>query len=210
MRIYVVLLVFLTACAQVNIVPQSQSETQLDLESGSITQQQGAISVTLRVGDAHVRPSPVEQNYASFWIEISNQRNEILPVSFQDFSLIDAEGHQYTAQNPDNLIALLNPAQPYLIPYPYVGYYYLGDAERGRVTDQFRSEASYANSRRPDYIKLDSLPEGDLFSGAKVAGTVYFAAELTGMRGFEIRYQMPPLSGQQTLPLVFRFSVEKN
>ncbi|HEY5673153.1 MAG TPA: hypothetical protein VIR78_05575 [Malonomonas sp.] len=213
MRTFLALLLLcclLPACAQVNIVPQIQSGSQIDIDSRSINRQQEDISVTVRMADAHVRPSPVEQNYASFWIEVDNQGNTALPLSLQDFTLLDADGHHYAAQSPDELVTLLKPETSYLIPYPYVGYYYLGDSERAKVSDQFRSEASYAGSRRPEYIKLDALPEGEVPPHAKVTGMIYFSAELTRMRSFDVRYQSAPRSGQATLPFNFSFSVEKN
>lgn len=200
----------LSACAEVRFIPQPQMGAAVDLNSLAVSQQQDSMTVSVRVGDARVRPTPGEKNYCSFWIEVSNQRNLLLSLSYADFTLRDAAGHQFPAQAPDQLVALLTAETPYLVPYPYVGYYYLGDAERARAADQFRSEASYATSRRPEYIKIDALPEGDVLPRSKVAGMIYFPADLRPMGSFEVIYQAAAPLAPQPLPLRFRFSVEKN
>ena len=202
--------ILLSGCAELRFIPQPQPGAEVDLISFTISQQQDSLTVTVRVADARVRPTPVEKNYCSFWIEVSNQRNVLLPLSHADFTLRDAAGHQYPAQAPDQLVALLTAETPYLVPYPYVGYYYLGDAERARAADQFRSEASYATSRRPEYIKLEALPEGDVLPRSKVAGMIYFPADLRPMDSFEVIYQAVAPLAPQLAPLIFRFSVEKN
>ena len=209
MKIFLLILfVFLAGCATVKIVPQTQTGAQVDVDSLAITRQQDKVRVTVRVADVSVRPAPLEKNFCSFWIEITNQRTVLLPLSFSDFILIDADGQQYAAQAADELVALLKPEIPYLIPYPYVGYYYLADQARGRSADQFRSEASYATSRRPEQIELEALPEADVLPQSKVTGKVYFPAELRTMRSFIIRYQSGALMSQKASPLNFSFSVE--
>ncbi len=208
----VILLLFflLSACATLKIVPQAQTGSQVDQESLAVTREIDNISVTVRLADVSVRPAPIEQNYCSFWIEINNQRSSLLPISFKDFTLVDAEGYQYAAHEPAGLVALLKPEVPYLVPFPYVGYYYLGDAERGSAADQFRSKSSFATSRRPELIELEALPEDQLLPHSKVAGKIYFSAELRTMRSFNIHYQVGALPGQKTFPFNFSFSVEKN
>lgn len=208
--ILLLIVLFLSGCAGVSIVPQPNSGARVDPVSQAIIQQHDSINVMVRLGEVSVRPAPIEKNYCSFWIEVENNRAVLLPLSFKDFILIDSEGHQFSAQEPDELVSLLKPEIPYLIPYPYVGYYYLGDDARASAADQFRSEASYATSRRPEYIELDALPQTDILPQAKVSGMIYFPAELRSMNGFQIRYHVGALPGQKSFPLNFGFSVEKN
>lgn len=204
------LLVSLPGCAGVKVLPVPDAGSRIDVENQSLVKQRNGVEVAVRLQDLTVRPGPVEKNICSFQIEIANQREVVLPLAHNDFYLIDDQGQQYAAYNPEELIELVKTDLPYLIPYPYVGYYYLNDAVSAQVDNQMRSERSYFPSRRPEFIKLDALPDGKVLPKTKVSGAVYFAAELRTMTGFELRYQAGAVPGQKSFPLSFRFSVEKD
>ncbi len=204
------ILMLLCSCAGVIVTPDPRPGIQVDAANTEAQLTREGVSLKVRLAEASVRPSPVEKNICSFWVEIENQRGVLLPVSFTDFQLIADDGTLFQAENPEDLVALLKPQIPLLIPYPYVGYYYLNDSVRGQWDDAFRSELSFSSSRRPELIHSDALPEQTLQPQTKASGMIYFPAELWSMQGFEIRYQVGALAGQKSFPVSIPFSVEKN
>lgn len=167
------------------------------------------VYLSAKLHEAIMRPSPADQNYCSFWIEVTNQRNVMLPLNFTDFLLVDDEGRQYRPLDPAQVVTQLTDSAPYLIPYPYVGFYYLEDSVRAQADTQFRSESSYFSSRRPEYIATDALPVGEVLPASSVQGAIYFAAELRTMNSFQIRYQIGALSGQKSHLISLPFLVEE-
>ncbi len=199
----------LTACSSVIIVPQPQPGSHIDKDGERIVQAGKGVQLAVKVHETSVRPSPTGQNFSSFWVEVTNQRNVLLPLSFKDFILIDDQGRQYQPADPAELVETLTDTASYLIPYPYVGYYYLQDSVRGQSDTQFRTEGSYYSSRRPEYIESESLPVTDVHPSATVAGAIYFPAELRTMEGFRLEYQTGVLPGQKSFQMSLPFTVRK-
>lgn len=201
--------VLLTACASMVIRPVPQTNSQIDTNGQRIVQTVKGVELAAKLHEISVRPSPAQQNYCSFWVEVSNRRNVLLPLSYSDFLLIDAQGRQYQAADPAELVETLTDTSAYLIPYPYVGFYYLEDSIRSQQNTQFRSEKSYFSSRRPEYLKMEAIQSVDVLPAAKVVGAIYFPAELRTMTGFQLRYQLGALPGQKPYQMSLPFAVEK-
>lgn len=205
----ILILLFLTACSAMVIAPQPQPGSQVDLDGQRVSRLAKGVRFSAQLHEASVRPSPVNQNYSSFKVEIENQRNVLLPLAYTDFLLVDDQGRQYLPVDPAELVELLTDSAPYLVPYPYVGFYYLEDSARAQLDTQYRSERSYFASRRPEYLATEALPDADVLPASVVAGIIYFPAELRTMSGFEIRYQLGMLPGQESFQLSLPFTVEK-
>ena len=209
-RIFSLVLLFcLTACSATLIAPQTQVGSQIDMAGERISQVEKGVQLAVKLHEVTVRPSPTDQNYVSFWVEVTNQRNVQLPLVYTDFLLIDDQGRQYQSVDPAGLVEQLTDTAPYLVPYPYVGFYYLQDSLRAQLDSQFRSESSYFDSRRPEYLASEALPGGSVLPASTVAGAIYFPAELRTMSGFRLRYQIGALPGQKSFQISLPFTVEK-
>jgi len=204
-----VLFFLLSACSSTLILPEPQPGSQIDMAGQRSSQGIKGIRLAVRLHEAVVRPSPAEQNYASFWVEVYNQRNVLLPLSASDFILLDDQGQQYLTVAANELVEHLSDVAPYLIPYPYVGYYYLEDSLRSAADTRLRGEADYFASRRPRYLKTEALPEAEVLPNATLAGAIYFPVELRQMSRFHLHYQSGALPGQKSYSLSFPFRVEK-
>ncbi len=202
-------LLFLTACSSVRVFPQPVADESFLLDV-DLVRQTDELRVRMRLRDISVRPAPVESNICSFWVELENRSELMLPVSPKDFVLIAGDGQLFQSIEPEILLAQTKISAPYLIPYPYIGYYYLQDAYRAEARDQFVSQQAYFGSRRGEHIVLDGLTAQDVFPETRIAAAIYFPAELRTMKSFKIRYQVQGLPGEQSFPLDFAFSVEKN
>lgn len=202
------LFLLLTACSTISIAPQPQAGSQIDMDGKRIGRAENGAHLSVMLHEAIVRPSPADRNYSSFWVEVTNQRNVMLPLSFTDFLLIDDQGRQFQALDPQQLVEQLTDTVAYLVPYPYVGFYYLEDSVRSHADTQFRSEGDYFASRRPEYLASDALPVGDVLPASSVQGAIYFPAELRTMKSFQLRYLIGALPGQKTYQISLPFLVE--
>jgi hypothetical protein len=93
--------------------------------------------------------------------------------------LKDAEGRQYRSITPERVREIVSKDTVYLIPYPYVGYYYLEDQEKGASRQAMASSLPFYAEYHPQEIFTRALPVGPVLPHAKVAGVVYFIADLT-------------------------------
>jgi hypothetical protein len=96
-----------------------------------------------------------------------------------------------------------------LLPYPYVGYYYLTDSLKGQADNRFSSEGAYYSSRRPEYIQQDALPAAQVLPAATVAGAIYFPVELRQKKSFQLIYQIGALPSQESFQISLPFTVVK-
>ncbi|MDX2479528.1 MAG: hypothetical protein QNK24_04230 [Desulfuromusa sp.] len=142
MRFLSLLILLLFACSATVITPQPQSASLIDIEDQRISQTTRGVQLPAKLLGAGIRPSLTDQNYCSFWAEVTNQRNGQLPIDFTDFLLIDDQGRQYLPANHAELVEQLTDAVPCLTPYPYIVFYYLGDSVRSQADTQFRSKSN--------------------------------------------------------------------
>ncbi|KIH77448.1 hypothetical protein SAMN05660860_01910 [Geoalkalibacter ferrihydriticus] len=201
--------VFLGGCG-VKVVPQPLAGSQVDPSDGSVTQQLEQMSLTVRVQDLEVRPYQMVENLTSFWIGFDNSSNQGVPLSLDGFYLVDGGGNQMRPVTPKKVHEMIARDSFYLIPYPYVGFYYLQDAVRVSRAADFDSSLPYFPQRFPQDLYTQALPEGVVLPGGRVSGLVYFVADLTRMKSFELRYFLPGTPLSEDADFRFPFSVEKN
>ncbi|MDO3379940.1 hypothetical protein [Geoalkalibacter halelectricus] len=202
-------LLILTGCG-VKIVPQPLPGAQIDLSDGSVTQQVDGMSLTLRVQDLEVRPYQMVDNLTSFWVAFDNGSNQGIPLAMDGFYLVDGQGNQKRPVTPSQVHEMIARDSFYLIPYPFVGFYYLQDAVRVSRAADFDSSLPYFPQRFPQDLYTQALPEGVVLPGTRVSGLIYFVADLTRMESFELRYYLPGTPLSQDADFRFPFSVEKN
>lgn len=94
------------------------------------------------------------------------------------FLLKDGDGRQYRSINPEQVREIVSKDTVYLIPYPYVGYYYLEDHKRASHEDAFSSSLPFYAEYHPQDIFTRALTEEPILKGSKVSGVVYFIADL--------------------------------
>lgn len=210
LRACLFLLVFLFSCTAPAIVPAPHGNSVFDPHTQLLSEQHDHLRFSAKLQDVSIRPGFVDDNVCSFWVEIQNDSEQSLAVSLKDLHLISSGGDQFAAQDPAQIAALLSDQDSYLMPYPFVGYYYLSSAAAARFEDQYHRGPLEFASRRSDTLLLNALPQGPISPGAKVSGLVYFAAELRNFHAFELRYHPHTDSGEESFSFSLPFSVEPN
>lgn len=184
----VIVLVILGCCSacSVKIVPQPTATALLDPAGNSLTETHDGIAVTARLDQMSLQPYQLVDNLATFYLVIDNQTAQQVTLPVEGVVLKDAEGRQYRSITPERVRELVSKDTVYLIPYPYVGYYYLEDQKQWESTQAMASSLPFYAEYHPQDIFTRALPSGPVLPKAKVAGVVYFIAELTRTNGFEL------------------------
>ncbi|WP_026362312.1 hypothetical protein [Geopsychrobacter electrodiphilus] len=199
----------LSGCGGVTILPSPKGMGKINAQDMSISQTNEQVSVTAKIMDIEVRPYQMQQNICSFKVLISNNRNEEISLPADNFLLSDSKGNQFLPVSPAKIKELVADHDPYLIPYPYVGYYYEGDAERGMIRNGFNREVTYFPTKNPQNIVLDALPDVKIEPGKQVSGLIYFLTDLRAMDGFTLEGAAVLSKGVKSSKFIFSFSVVK-
>jgi len=191
------------------VVPKPTASAILNPIDNSLTEIKDGVSVSARVQDLEVAPYRMVDNITSFYIVIDNKTDQEVSLPLESFLLLDEEGNQYRPIEPGSIQSIVSRDSTYLIPYPYVGYYYLEDKEKSAVFNTFSSSLPYYAENYPQDTFTDALPTGSIVPGAKISGLVYFVIDLATKRGVELRVYRPSTSATAPPDYAFSFSIEK-
>lgn len=198
----------LLAACSVKVVPQQTATALLNPADGSLTESFDGVAVSARVDQLSVQPYQLNDNLTSFHITIDNQTDKQIEVPVDAFMLRDGEGRQYPTITPERVREIVSKDTVYLIPYPYVGYYYLQDQERSAFQQTMTSSLPYYAEYHPQDIFTRALPAGPVLPHSKSSGVIYFIADLTRTDRAELL--LYPGSRTQGEPRYrFPFSIEK-
>lgn len=204
------LILLLSGCAGVSVVPRPDSAGQINAQDMSISQTYDQVTVNARVMDLEVRPYQMRQNICSFMLKIRNEREQSAFFPAERFLLTDEQGNQYRPVSPEQIAKMVAELDPYLIPYPYLGYYYEGDAEKAKLENQFNSQVTYFPLRDARAIAVEALPDGKIEAGSQISGLVYFLADLRSMKSFTLQGSAVLAKGVKSADFSFPFNVVKN
>ena len=166
------------ACSQ-KVIPVPTAAAVLDPSGTGLTETRDGVAVTARIDELSVQPYQLTENLTAFHLAIDNQTDQQITIPLDAIVLKDAEGRQYRSITPERVREIVSKDTVYLIPYPYVGYYYLEDQEQGASRQAMASSLPYYAEYHPQEIFTRALPSGPVLPHAKVAGVVYFIADLT-------------------------------
>ncbi len=205
----ILMLSLLTGCGGIVVIPSPGSLGQINAQDLSITQVNEQVTVSAKVMDLEVRPYQMKQNICSFMLTVKNDRDQKIYLPAERFILSDSKGNQHRPVSPEKIREIVADHDPYLIPYPYVGYYYEGDAERARIRNEFNSEVTYFPTKDPRNITLEALPDGKVEAHKQISGVIYFLADLRTMEGFSLEGSAVLSKGVKSSDFIFPFSVVK-
>jgi len=201
-------LLFCTLACAPKIVPQPTATALLNPVDQSLTETRDGVAVSARVDQQSVQPYQLTDNLTSFQITIDNGTDRQVTVPAAAFMLRSGDGQQYRSITPERVREIVSKDTVYLIPHPYVGYYYLQDQERFAHENTMTSSLPYYAEYHPQEIFTRALPVGAVLPQSKVSGVIYFVADLTRMSGFELLLFADDKT--QGAPLYrFPFAVEK-
>ncbi|MDH3997890.1 MAG: hypothetical protein OET90_03525 [Desulfuromonadales bacterium] len=209
MRLILIVLVlsFCASCA-VKVTPVATPTATVNMEDNSITDTHDGVTITVKLDALSVAPYIVTENVTSFLLTIDNRTEHAVSYPSSFFVLKDGGGYQFNALAPERVREIVSKDTVYLIPYPYVGYYYLHDQALMTHSSNFASTAPFYAEYHPQDIYTRALPETPILKQSKVSGVVYYLTDLEQTDRAEI--QLIPDTEISSEPLVrFPFIVEK-
>jgi hypothetical protein len=202
-------LVLLLAGCGIKIVPQPTQMGVVNPADRSITINRDGIVVSARVQDLEVAPYRMIDNITSFYVVVDNrtQSEVVLPVT--SFVLLDQGNRQYRPIHPAEVQAIISRDSTYLIPYPYVGFYYLEDQQKAAFFNTFSSSLPFFAENHPQDLHTEALPETPVLPGALISGKIYFVIDLAAHKKIELRLYPPGADTARPADYIFPFSIEK-
>lgn len=179
-------LLVLAGCSAA-LVPQPQGDYRLDNRNQSLSAERDGLVISAAIADFEVAPYRITDNLCSFSLTVQNRTGQPTTLAVDRLILIDQDGRQYRPLKPAAVVELTRRDSAYLIPYPYVGYYYLQDREHFSFDNSLTSNAPFYAENHPQDIFIQALPQGKILPDATVAGMVYFAVDLSAMTEAELR-----------------------
>lgn len=203
-----VLVLALSAGCGGRVIPLAPSGEALIYSSDrSIAIERDGVLVRVRVQDPVLSAFGTDP-FCSFHILFKNSTYKGFRISTEHFVIEDDSGRVHKALRPQVLQALLSPQTQYLLPYPYIGYYYLPKIEMARANVQFESPLKYSGNEHGRDILEEALPEGPVLPAKQVEGLIYFPLDLLALREFRLKIFLNP-SGGGTPDWTFPFLVER-
>lgn len=167
---------FCAACTA-NIAPLPTTTAIFNPTDNSLTEIHDGVAITAKIDQLSVQPYQQIDNLTSFHITIDNQTGKPVEISSDAFVLKDGDGQQFRIVTPEHVKEIVSRDTVYLIPYPYIGYYYLEDQEHGAFTQTMASSLPFYAEYHPQDIFTRALPAGPILPHSKVAGVIYFLAD---------------------------------
>jgi hypothetical protein len=202
-------LVLVTGCA-VKVVPSPQAGAGIiDAKENTMTIAKDTLVMTAGCREPEMINHQAEGMVASFRIEIQNLGSEEVSFDYDGFALVDTDSRQYTALSPEKVKEMLAKDSYYLLPYPYVGFYYLEDYERASVINSSATRLPYYYEYRPQELYANAFPAGPILPKAKVSGDIYFRVDLGSLSGFRLLVFQKGRSRSSAPDFIFPFTVSK-
>jgi len=202
----IMILLLCTACSA-SVSPLATPTGTINPDDQSITEVRGDVAFTVKLDELSVAPYQQVDNISSFYVEIDNRSDSQITFPPQNFLLKDGDNRQYRIVTPERVREIVSKDTVYLIPYPYVGYYYLEDHMQAAQDQAFSSSMPYYAEYHPQDIFTRALTEEPVLKKSKVSGVIYFLADLEKTNFVEL--QVFPDSSLSGEPLArFPFSVK--
>jgi len=200
----------LIGCSVVAVVPKPAGSTHLSPDGQRLVAEYQGVTVSAGLQEQNAASlSPVD-NLVAFAITIANDTDHEVAFPVASMILIDAEGHQFRPVPALQVRDMVSRESSYLVPYPYVGYYYEADNAKAGSINAMTSSLPFYAENHPQDIQTQALADEPVIPGAKLTGLVYFVADLGATTGAELRIY--PAGSPMTGPplYTFAFSVEKH
>lgn len=190
-----VTVMLLAGCSSVKVVPEQTVNGRVNTTDNSQTITANGVEITARVDETAINSYNIESTVTAFHISIRNATDSEIAFGDDSYVLVDESGLQYSLLTPESVRAMLKKDSYYLVPYPYVGFYYLEDYEKTNAYNRFNSSLPYYYDLYPQDIFTKALQATIVIPGMKVEGLTYF--------------KIDPASHQHIKLLVFRKGVSK-
>lgn len=199
----------LAACSSVKVLPEQTANGRIDTVNNSQTISSKGIEVTARVDEMAINSYNLSDTVTAFHITIRNATDSEASFADDSYLLLDETGLQYYLLTPENVRAMLKKDSYYLVPYPYVGFYYLEDYEKTNAYNRFNSALPYYYDMYPQDIFTKALPATTVIPGMKVEGLTYFKIDPAVHKQIKLFIYRKGASKSSPPDFIFPFKIVK-
>lgn len=197
----------LSGCA-IKIVPDDAVNGTVNIKTGSVTITKDDLSITASASEPVISNNLIG-TVSSFNIEIRNQSEKEIDFDYNSFILLDQDNRQYYALSPEKVRQIMTKDTYYLLPYPYVGFYYLEDYEKASFRNSTITNLPYYYDLYPQDIATSALPTGPVIPKAMVTGLLYFNVDFHALQSFRLLVSRKGMPKSTEAEFVFPFKVVK-
>lgn len=184
--IFFLISLLLAGCGSIKVVPEQSGNGRINSADNSQTISSRGIDVTVRMDEAGINSYNLDSTVTAFHVSIKNGTESVVEFANDSFLLVDDSGLQYAALTPENVRSMLNKDSYYLVPYPYVGFYYQEDYEKTNAYNRFNSALPYYYNLYPQDIFTKSLQASLVIPGMKAEGLTYFKIDATAHNAIKL------------------------
>lgn len=163
-----------SGCSSVKVLPEQVANGRINSVDNSQTIISNGVEVTARVDESGINSYNLESTVTSFHVSIKNSTEHEIAYGDDSYLLVDESGLQYSLLIPEQVRAMIKKDSYYLVPYPYVGFYYLEDFEKTNAYNRFNSSLPYYYDLYPQDLFTKALQPATVIPGMRVEGLTYF------------------------------------
>lgn len=177
LRVVIFLCLALAGCSSIQVVPAPVASGVIDPEGRSLTLSRDGITLTAAYEPIDLYSRTLSGVVSAFRVTLENRTESELQIDHESFLLLDGSNRQYHPLLPAQVKEMMTRDSYYLIPYPYVGFYYLEDYEKSRFITREGSSIPYYYEVNPHEIHSRAFQYTSIVPGAGSSGLVYFAVD---------------------------------
>lgn len=199
----------LSGCGSLKVIPDTVAGGTVNPTDNSVTVAKEGIAITAKNADVNMFSANLEGTVSAFSVLIDNQTDGEIAFTADSFILLDNDNRQYLPLTPEKVKEIIARDTYYLIPYPYVGFYYLEDYEKASSYNRFNSRQPYFYEIYPQDIYTKALPSATIIPKAKAAGLVYFRVDLNDKKSLKLLAYKNASAKSAAPDFVFPFRISK-
>jgi len=202
-------ILLLAACSSIKVVPQQVENGTINNADNSQTVMRDGLEITARLAESGINSYNLQETVSSFNVRIKNTTSREVVFSDDSFVLTDERGLQYAQLTPDRLRDIIKKDSYYLMPYPYVGFYYLEDFQKTSFYNRFTSSLPYYYELYPQDLLSKSLPATSIIPGMSLEGLLFFKIDMANHQQVKLHVYRKDASRSLPPDFIFPFTVLK-
>lgn len=198
-----------SGCSSLKVVPLAIDNGRINLAKNTLTVLNNGVEITVNADVNSLNNYNIDSVVSAFQIEILNSTTNETLFAEDSFVLVDENGLQYSMLTPENVREMLKKDSYYLMPYPYVGFYYLEDFQKTNFYNRFNSSLPYYYDLYPQDLFTKALPFKSIVPGMKIEGQIFFKIDFTAHKNLKLLMYRQGVSKSQPAEFIFPFTVVK-
>lgn len=178
LAVIALLIVGIPGCATVKILPEQVEQGTINTADNTQAITKNGVEIRAGASETAINSYNLEGTVTAFNISIRNNSANEVAFAEDSFVLVDERGLQYDLLTPEKVRDIIKKDSYYLMPYPYVGFYYLEDFQKTNFYNRFNSSLPYYYELYPQDLFTKSLPLTAIIPNMKVEGLAYFKIDM--------------------------------